>query len=132
MRILLVTLGVLCLGLGFIGLFLPLLPTTPFVLAAAFCFARSSQRLHDQLINNKRFGPLLRQWQQQRTIPKRAKHRAMALIIASFAVSILILNNQPHLRVALLFIGVTLLLFVGRLPTQIAEPAKYRDQSITE
>lgn len=66
-------LGWLFTGLGMIGVFLPLLPTTPFLLLALWCFARSSRRFHSWLLNHSRFGPLLRDWEQHRVIPLRAK-----------------------------------------------------------
>ncbi|OJX76815.1 YbaN family protein [Magnetospirillum sp. 64-120] len=66
-------LGWLFTGLGVIGIFLPLLPTTPFLLLALWCFARSSRRFHSWLLNHSRFGPLLRDWEQHRVIPLRAK-----------------------------------------------------------
>lgn len=65
--------GILSLTLGTIGIFLPLLPTTPFILLAATCFAKSSQRFHKYLINNKYFGPIIEDWQEKRRIPYKAK-----------------------------------------------------------
>ena len=80
--------GWLCVGLGAAGVFLPLLPTTPFMLLAAFCFARSSPRFHDWLLGHKRFGPLILNWQRHGSISRRAKASAllaMALaLIASY------------------------------------------------
>ena len=65
--------GWLSLSLAFLGIFLPLLPTTPFVLLAAGCFSRSSQRLHQWLLTQSTFGPLLRDWQQYGVIRLRIK-----------------------------------------------------------
>ena len=72
--------GIFFLALAFIGAFLPLLPTTPFLLVAATCFAKSSPRLHQILLNNKVFGPIIYHWQQSRSIPKRAKIIALGSI----------------------------------------------------
>jgi len=72
-RIFWLILGCLCVGLGTIGVFLPLLPTTSFMLVAAFAFARSSPRLHNWLITHKVFGPLITDWQAHRAISSRAK-----------------------------------------------------------
>jgi uncharacterized membrane protein YbaN (DUF454 family) len=132
MRILLIGSGVICLFLGFIGLFLPLLPTTPFVLVSAFCFARSSSRMHNWLLSNKTFGPLLRQWQQHRTIPIEAKKRAIALIVVSFSISILAFAEQTHLRLVLLLIGLVLILFIGRLPTRPPNRQETQNVSVIE
>ena len=73
-----IMLGLLALVLGGIGVVLPLLPTTPFVLLAGWCFARSSPRLHALLHRSELFGPILRDWEQRRCIPRRARILALA------------------------------------------------------
>lgn len=78
--------GFVALALGSIGVILPLLPTVPFVILAAFCFARSSPRLEAWLLDHHVFGQHIRNWRYQRAITKRGKRAA----IAAFAVSILI------------------------------------------
>ena len=83
-RLLFLFLGLSALGLGLLGVFLPLLPTTPFLIVAAWCFARSSQRLHDWLYDHPRFGPLLRDWEAYRVIPTWAKFCAVSAMAASF------------------------------------------------
>ncbi len=70
-------LGLTSLALGIAGAVLPLLPTTPFVLLAAYCFARSSPRLHDWLLANRTFGPLILNWEKHRAIAPRAKFFAV-------------------------------------------------------
>lgn len=66
-------LGLLLVGIGFIGIFVPLLPTTDFLLLALPCFARSSPRLEAWLLNHPRFGPDLRAWRNERAVPRHAK-----------------------------------------------------------
>jgi hypothetical protein len=80
MKILLTACGTLCVGLGTLGLFLPLLPTTPFLLLAAFCYARSSKRCHRWLMNNRWFGETLRRYREDRGLSRRHKAAALALL----------------------------------------------------
>ncbi len=70
-------LGIGFVVLGFVGAFLPVLPTTPFLIVAAGCFARSSPRLERRLLDHPRFGPLLRDWRTRGAIPVRAKLMAL-------------------------------------------------------
>lgn len=77
--------GVTALALGILGLFLPLLPTTPFVLLAAFCFTRGSPRWERWLLAHPRFGPLVRDWRARRAIPLRAKRLAWTMMAVSSA-----------------------------------------------
>lgn len=79
-RLLWLAAGFASLLLGVIGLFLPLLPTTPFVLLAAFCFSRGSQRCEAWMLNHPRIGPLIRDWRATRAIPLRAKQLAIAMM----------------------------------------------------
>jgi uncharacterized membrane protein YbaN (DUF454 family) len=78
-------LGVAFVGLGFLGVFLPLLPTTPFLLLALACFARSSPVIHDWLINHRMLGPYIVDWERDRSIPFGAKITSVAMMSASFA-----------------------------------------------
>ncbi|MEH6577730.1 MAG: YbaN family protein [Amphritea sp.] len=79
--------GFVSLGLGTLGIFLPLMPTTCFVLLSAWCFAKSSPQLHARLASNKLFGTIIRQWECQRCIPEKAKYIAIGsmLIAGSYA-----------------------------------------------
>ncbi len=79
--------GILAVGLGVAGIFLPLLPTTPFLLLAAFAFARSSPRLHDWLVNHRQFGPMIEDWRQHGAISKRAKTLAVIAMVAAVLLS---------------------------------------------
>ena len=84
MRQLWLALALLFVGLGSAGVVLPLVPTTPFLLLAAYCASRSSPALHAWLYSHPRFGPLLRNWRDHRAIPRRTKLLGIALIAASW------------------------------------------------
>lgn len=77
--------GLLFLAIGIAGAFLPILPTTPFLLVAAFCFSRSDKRLESWLMNHRIFGPHLRDWNERKVIRRKAKLLATAMIACSVA-----------------------------------------------
>ena len=79
-------LAYLALGLGILGVFLPGLPTTPFVLLAAFAAARGSRRLHERLLAHRTFGPMIREWQASGAVNRRAKYWAIGMMAASSAI----------------------------------------------
>lgn len=81
MRLLFVVGGLLFVGLGVLGAFLPVLPTTPFLLLALFCFARSSPRLQAWLLQSPFFGPYLRDWQRHRGVRRRVKIVAVTMVV---------------------------------------------------
>ena len=86
MRLIWLLSGFIALGLGIIGAFLPLLPTVPFLILAAFCFAKSSDKIHAWLIGHKTLGPPIVDWQRSGSISRRGKIFASASILASFAI----------------------------------------------
>lgn len=90
MRPLWLATGIIATGCGIAGIVLPLVPTTPFFLLAAFAFARSSPRFHDWLLNHPRFGPAIRDWQREGAISRKAKRLAIVAIVATFVLSLLL------------------------------------------
>ena len=82
--------GVVFVAIGTIGVILPLLPTTPFLLLAAYCFARSSPKLHDWLLNHRSFGPLISNWDRYGSIDRRSKCIAMIVILMTLGISVAI------------------------------------------
>lgn len=113
--------GFAALALGLAGIVLPVLPTTPFVLLAAACFAKSSVRFHDWLRAHRIVGPLLREWHEYRAMPRRAKRVAYALMALSFGTSILLMQSPWH-RLMLAALGLVLLFFLWRIPVREPEP----------
>lgn len=83
-------LGLLCVAMAAVGVVLPLLPTVPFLLLAAFFFARSSSRLHNWLVTHNLFGPLILDWQSSGAIRPVAKRAATVSIAAVFGLSVLL------------------------------------------
>ena len=104
-RWLLTTIGIISVGLGTAGIFLPLLPTTPFLLLAAACFIRSSDRLYQWLLHNRWFGSYIRNYREKRTLPLRAKVTALVLLWTTMTYSVFILLRHWALRVLLLLIA---------------------------
>jgi uncharacterized protein len=118
LRWLLLLLGLFFTATGLVGVVLPLLPTTPFLLLAVACFARSSRRCHLWLIEHPLFGPTIRQWQKERTLPRRSKYTAVVLLILSLGSSILFFIEKPYLKFMLVMLGLSLIVFLLRLPEQ--------------
>lgn len=114
-RILLIIVGWICVVLATLGVVLPLLPTTPFLLLAAWCFARSSPRFHYWLLYRSWFGGYLRHWQEHRALPPGAKSKAVVVIILTFAVSLYFVPLW-WVRIFLLCMMTGLLIMMWRLP----------------
>ena len=104
-RITLLFLGWLCVGFAFIGIFLPGIPTTPFLIVALWAFAQSSKKFHTWLLNHKKFGPILRNWESHRVVPRKAK--ILMVILQTLAVFLF----HYSLQNIYLTIGLIVLLF---------------------
>jgi uncharacterized protein len=117
-RLLLLATGFVAVGLGIAGLVLPVLPTTPFMLVAAACFARSSPRFHRWLLRHRTFGPIVAEWEGHRAIPWRTKLWAIALMSATLAMSITFFVKPPWLRVVLAAFGLVLAVWLYRVPSR--------------
>jgi len=101
MKKILVVLGVVSLLLGIIGIVVPLLPTTPFLLLAAACFIRGSDRLHNWLMNHKIFGSYIRNYREHKAIPLKTKVVALALLWATILFSVIFVLETLWLRILL-------------------------------
>ncbi|SFD96751.1 YbaN family protein [Massilia yuzhufengensis] len=112
--------GALAVLLGILGIFLPLLPTTPFLLLASWCFARGSERLHRWLLSHRVFGEYLRNFEAGRGIPLTAKIVATVLLWSSLLVAIrrFVAQDKLVLPAALALMGLCVSLYLWRfLPT---------------
>ena len=96
----------------------PVLPTTPFLLLAAACYARGSQRSYDWLLANPAFGPLIREWQQHRAIPWRTKVTGIALMSVTLAASIVFFVETVWLKALLAAMGVALAMWLANVPSR--------------
>ncbi len=114
-KYLLISLGSIFVLLGILGVFLPLVPTTPFLLVAVACYANSSPQLHRKLLNNRYFGSTLKQWEENKSISRSAKIKAMSLIAVTFAISIGVLHQKILLQAGLTVLGICLLIYMWRL-----------------
>ncbi|WP_145536727.1 DUF454 family protein [Yersinia alsatica] len=114
-RWLLIALGWLAVVLATLGVVLPLLPTTPFLLLAAWCFARSSPRFHHWLLYRSWFGSYICTWQQHRALPPGAKWKAIFVTVLTFALSLWLVKIW-WVRSILLVILAILLTFMLRMP----------------
>lgn len=114
-RGLLICVGCLSLLTGVIGAFVPLLPTVPLVLLAGFCFARSSESLHRWLLQHRYFGPILKNFESGKGVPRKVKLRAILMIWISMGLSCWIVD-RPVLCLMLFAIGFAVSLYLYRLP----------------
>jgi uncharacterized protein len=117
-RWLFIAAGSICVLLGLIGLFLPLLPTTPFLLLAAACYARGSQRFYDWLLANRTFGPLIHEWRKHRSIPYKTKLSAIGLMSTTLGISIVFFVRPVWLKLLLAALGVALAIWMYRMPSR--------------
>lgn len=116
-RYLLLTLGWLATVLGVIGIFLPVLPTTPFLLLAAACFLRSSTRLYNRLVSHPRLGPYVEGYLNGKGIPLRAKVYSLVLMWPSLLFSGYIILDSQAVRILFPLIGIAVSLYIWRMPT---------------
>ena len=97
--------GTIFLGLGIIGIILPLLPTTPFLLLAAYCYLRGSERMHRWLLGNKWFGEYIKNYQEKRGIPLKVKVWAISFLWITIAISVFFFIEIICIRIILVIIA---------------------------
>ena len=99
-------LGCLCIVMAYIGVVTPGIPYSPFVVAAAFCFARSSERAHRWIMNHKTFGPFINNWNQKRVFPLKLKF----FMLASMSVSLVLMTISGVKPIGIISTGIFMLL----------------------
>lgn len=117
-RWLLVASGGLALALAALGVLLPGLPTTPFVLLAAGCFAKASPRMHAWLVQHRWLGPMVRDWEANRSLPLRVKWLSTALMAVMVGLSAWQLLHRPWAAAAVVAVGAIGAWVVWRIPTR--------------
>ena len=121
LRWILICIGWLSVTGGVVGLFLPLVPTIPFLLLAVACFSRSSERFHTWLTQHNHLGPLLRDYLSGAGVPLRIKATAICMIWISFPASVFLVVKILWLQILLMAIAISVTLYLVSLPT--ANPA---------
>ena len=116
MRIAFAVIGTVALAIGVLGIVLPILPTTPFLLLAAACYARASTRLYGWLLGHSALGPIVARWRATRSLAPGVKARAIVIVIVTFSVSILLVDGLL-VRALLLVTATVVSVFLARLPT---------------
>lgn len=116
-KTILVVIGSISVALAVAGIFLPLLPTTPFLLLAAACFIRSSDKLYDWLINHRLFGNYLRNYREHRAIPLKAKIATLLTLWITLIVSAILLEGGILIILLLAAVGVGVTIHVSRFDT---------------
>ena len=115
-KYLLISLGSLSLILGIIGIFLPVLPTTPFLLLSSFCYVRSSKRMYNWLINHKVFGNYIYSYMTYRAVPMKTKIFAVVFLWTTMIISIMLISSL-HLRIFLAAVGIAVTVHLFTLKT---------------
>lgn len=123
-RIIYLCVGCLCVLLGLIGVVLPLLPTTPFLLVAAFCFSRSSERLHSYLLNHRLFGKLISDWERYGVIPFRVKLLSTSMMLLMVSYPLIFRTFHIGLKAMVVLTVCVALAYIWSRPSEALTPKK--------
>ncbi len=116
-RLLFIVLGSAFIGLGFLAVFVPVLPTTPFLLLAAGCYVKSSDRLYSWLINHKLFGKYIRNFRENRSMPRSGKIISLSLMWTMIGLSVLVFIDILSLKIIIALLGVIGSVVILSIPT---------------
>ena len=123
LRFLFLVLGIFFLGLAFIGIAIPLIPTVGPVLLAAYFFSKSSERFDEWLVENRLFGGIVRDWRAGLGFTIRAKSIAIGAIILTFTISVVFVIDITVIRLGLIALAIALVVYIAQLPTKRLVPA---------
>ncbi|HDP68835.1 MAG TPA: DUF454 domain-containing protein [Candidatus Marinimicrobia bacterium] len=113
--------GIFSVGLGTLGVFLPLLPTTPFLLLAAACFVRSSPRHYQWLMRHRWFGAYIRNYREKRAIPRKIKIITLSLLWCTLGYSAIFVTERLPVRIGLFLIGAAVTVHILKIKTLSAD-----------
>ena len=116
-KIILISIGWFCVGLAFIGTFVPGIPTTLFLIIALWAFAKSSKKLHTWLLSHKRFGPILQNWETHKVVPKKATQLMVVLQIIAVIIFHYSIQNI-YLTIGLIILLIFVARYVISLPSK--------------
>ena len=122
LRSLFLVLGFFFMGMAFVGVVVPLIPTVGPVLLAAFFFSKSSERFDHWLVNNRLFGGIVRDWRAGLGFTVRAKTIAITAILVTFTISVVFVIEPTVVRVGLVLFASALVAYIARLPTKRKVP----------
>ncbi|MEA2024805.1 MAG: YbaN family protein [Actinomycetota bacterium] len=122
LRSVFLVLGIFFLGMAFIGIAIPLIPTVGPVLLAAFFFSKSSERFDQWLVQNRLFGGIVRDWRAGLGFTTRAKAIAIGAIIVTFTISVVFVIDITIIRVGLIALALSLVVYIAQLPTKRLAP----------
>lgn len=111
-KAILLVIGTITLIFGFVGVFLPVLPTTPFLLVSLACFVNSSTKMHQFIMNNKVLGPYVKDYASGKGIPKKAKWRAVLFIWVTIGFSATFILDRLFLRIVILIIALLVSIYI--------------------
>ncbi len=117
LKLLLIVSGWLSVGMGFIGIFIPMLPTTPFLLLAATCFAKSSPRFHNWLLTNKLFGRYIQDYKERRGMRLFSKILSISTLNLTIAFSVIFATEILLLRILLILIAIAVTIHLLKIKT---------------
>lgn len=117
-KIIYLSFGIAFVALAVIGIFLPLVPTTPFLLLSAYCFSRSSEKYYNWLLEHRIFGEIITDWNKHGVVSVKSKVLAITMIVALFSYSLIYVDVSPTIKVIISFIGLSIITFLVTRPSR--------------